>query len=251
MNSGKPEAGDKFHNFSLHQVHPDLILCHEILPLCVCASVFGKPSGQGVRASADVSGDLSCHGNTERGGSLGGVSTDLVGQNEHVSLSNDVTCFLWEMSATTSLREQLGGRCYSQGSCLVEGTKQRMGKDDNDGMMAERLRSLYLDQMSWSYCVRWSGLLYLQWFHYSEFSSSLPFALTSLSNSLVNCCIHAALCLFVFAYTGENVPSCSLLLFASMICVNFCRTLRCGLEMTEIMVLKVKCTNSYDTSLWH
>lgn len=50
---------------------------------------------------------------------------------------------------------------------------------------------------------------------------------------------------------GENVLSCSMSLFASMLRVNFSRTLRCGLETTGILVLKVKCTNSYDTSLGH
>lgn len=60
--------------------------------------LFGKPRGQDVGASADISGDLNCHGNTERGCSLGGISTDLVGQNEHISLSNDVTCFLRNVS---------------------------------------------------------------------------------------------------------------------------------------------------------
>lgn len=65
VNSGRPEAGNKLHNFSLHQVHLDLILCDEILPLCVCASVFRKLRGQGITASADVSGDLNCHGNRE------------------------------------------------------------------------------------------------------------------------------------------------------------------------------------------
>lgn len=155
------------------------------------------------------------------------------------------------MSATTPLREQLGGRCYSQGSCLVEGTKQRMGKDGKDGIMAVRLCSLYLDQMSWGYYIRWSCLLCLQWFNCSEFGTSLPFSLISLSNSLL---IFTSTDLSAYLYLpiqGENVPSCSVLLFTSMLSVDFCRMLRCRLEMTGVIVLKVKCTNSYDTSLWH
>lgn len=98
---------------------------------CVFVPLFLKPGGQDVGASADVPGDLNCHG--DMGGTVFEASALIWWVKTSTSLSvMKLTCFPWEFEGTTSGKEQLGCRCYSEGSCLVDHMKQRTGKDGND-----------------------------------------------------------------------------------------------------------------------